>query len=500
MSEIRLYPRDIGRYRLYDEIAAGGMATVHIGRLLGPGGFARTVAVKRLHAQFARDPEFVSMFLDEAKLAARVHHPHVAATLDVVALRGELFLVMEYVQGESLARLMQEASKANRPMPPRVAATIIHQALQGLHAAHEAVDDGGSPLRIVHRDVSPQNILVGADGAARVVDFGVAKAAMRMQVTGEGQVKGKLAYMAPEQLRMEPVDRRTDLFASGVVLWEALTGERLFAVDEPGAAIAKILTHQAPPPSHLQHGIDPALDAVVLRALRRRPAERFETALEMARAIERATPLASSLEIAEWVREVAGNVLEARALTVKAIESASGPRENDLPPAPVTPGVEAEAATATVASETRALLVGIKRRRRRTLAATAGVLGLMALGLVWIFRPRAPLVTAETPPVATTPVTATEAPRRAPEEPHAPAVVPLPVAAPAEPATEARPAPIATAPRLLLRSSSRSQSNKRVRARRATPARPESSTAAHCTPPYNIDPDGVKRFKPECLR
>src|SRR5262245_394878 len=150
------------------------MATVHLGRLLGPVGFSRTVAIKRLHAQFATDPEFVSMFLDEARLAARIRHPNVVPTLDVVATEGELFVVMEYVHGESLSRLIKEEARNGRRIPPRIAASLISGTLQGLHAAHEARDERGNPLNIVHRDVSPQNILVGSDGIARVLDFGVA--------------------------------------------------------------------------------------------------------------------------------------------------------------------------------------------------------------------------------------------------------------------------------------------------------------------------------------
>src|SRR5580700_10113505 len=210
----------VGRYALHHEIASGGMATVHIGRLLGPVGFARTVAIKRLHAHMARNPEFVAMFLDEARLAARIRHPNVVSTLDVVATEGELFVVMEYVPGDSLARLLHAAREAGEPVPLPVAASIMVDVLHGLHAAHEASDERGQPLGLVHRDVSPHNVLVGTDGAAHVIDFGIAKAAGRAQVTREGQLKGKLAYMAPEQLKGgtggSKVDRRADVFGAAV--------------------------------------------------------------------------------------------------------------------------------------------------------------------------------------------------------------------------------------------------------------------------------------------
>jgi len=190
----------IGRYVLFDELAAGGMATVHLGRLLGPVGFSRTVAIKRLHSQFSKDPEFVASFLDEARIAARIRHPNVVPTLDVVATADELFLVMEYVKGEALSTLVTLARKDSAGMPIPVCLAIVVNALSGLHAAHVATNEAGEPLGIIHRDVSPQNFLVGVDGVARVLDFGIAKAAGRAQQTRDGILKGKLSYMPPEQL------------------------------------------------------------------------------------------------------------------------------------------------------------------------------------------------------------------------------------------------------------------------------------------------------------
>ncbi|HEX7603641.1 MAG TPA: serine/threonine-protein kinase, partial [Polyangiaceae bacterium] len=171
----------LGRYALHAEIAAGGMATVYLGRLHGAVGFGRTVAIKRLHPHLAKDPEFVSMFLDEAHLAARVQHPNVVPTLDVVTSDRELFLVLEYVRGESFSALIRAARAAGQTLPIPVVVAVVVGLLNGLHAAHEATDEQGKPLGIVHRDVSPQNVLVGADGVARVLDFGVAKAATRLQ-------------------------------------------------------------------------------------------------------------------------------------------------------------------------------------------------------------------------------------------------------------------------------------------------------------------------------
>ena len=210
-------PRILGRYALFEAIASGGMASVHLGRLMGPVGFARTVAIKRLHETFAHDPEFVAMFLDEARLAARIRHPNVVPTLDVVAEQQELLLVMEFVAGESLSLLLKNARARDVPPPIPVLVDVMIGVLHGLHAAHEAKSEKGEPLDIVHRDVSPQNILVGTDGVARVLDFGVAKAVGRAKHTREGQLKGKMQYMPPEQITGKSVTRSVDIYAASVV-------------------------------------------------------------------------------------------------------------------------------------------------------------------------------------------------------------------------------------------------------------------------------------------
>ena len=315
-------PRVLGRYVLHGEIAAGGMASVHLGRLLGPVGFSRTVAIKRLHPQFAKDPEFVAMFLDEARIAARIRHPNVVPTLDVVASDGELFLVMDYVEGESLARLVRASRKRGGPPSPRLVVAVIVATLQGLHAAHEAKGELGQPLGIVHRDVSPQNVLVGTDGVARVLDFGVAKALGRSQVTREGQLKGKLPYMAPEQIRRRGVvSRQTDVYAASVVLWEALTARRLFEGEDEAQVLAAVLDGHVDPPSHHAPTVPAALDALVLRGLEHDPAKRFETARAMALALEACVAPATHAEVSAWVTSMAGDALEKRAGCVQAIES-----------------------------------------------------------------------------------------------------------------------------------------------------------------------------------
>ncbi len=311
----------VGRYVVYDEIAAGGMASVHLGRLLGAVGFSRTVAIKRLHPHLARDGEFANMFLDEARLAARIRHPNVVAVLDVVHDAGELLLVMDYVQGESLSRL----GRAMKPggIPPRLAVTVVTGVLHGLHAAHEATTEQGEPLHIVHRDVSPQNVMVGVDGVARIFDFGVAKAAHRAQTTQDGSIKGKISYMAPEQLLSEAVDRRADVYSAAVVLWEALTGERLFEGENQGRVIRKVLDEPVPLPSSVTPGLPKALDQAVMRGLERDLDKRWQTARDFAAALEQCTPAASATQLGEWVESIGGSSLGDRAQRVKDIESRS---------------------------------------------------------------------------------------------------------------------------------------------------------------------------------
>jgi eukaryotic-like serine/threonine-protein kinase len=299
------------------------MATVHFGRLVGQVGFSRTVAIKCLHPQYSKDPEFISMFLDEARLAARIRHPNVVPILDVVALDGELFMVMEYVQGESFSRLLRAVRNKGQRVPMRIISAIMIGVLDGLHAAHEAVSERGEPLGIVHRDVSPQNVMIGLDGVARVLDFGVAKAAGRIQSTRDGQLKGKIAYMAPEQLRGSIVDRRTDVYAASVVLWEALAGRRLFDAEDEVVMFGKVLNGIIDPPGSVSPGVPKALDELTMRGLSADPTLRFQTAQEMAIGLERAIGMATPREVGRWVDQWGAATLRQRAERIAEIESTS---------------------------------------------------------------------------------------------------------------------------------------------------------------------------------
>lgn len=308
----------VGRYALFDEIASGGMATVHLARVLSPVG--RTVAIKRLRAHYLQDEEFVAMFMDEARLVARIPpHPNVVPMVDLVRAEEGLFLAIEYVHGESLSRLLRDVRKANERVPLPIVGSILSGVLHGLHAAHETRSRDGTLLNVVHRDVSPQNIMVGADGVARVLDFGIAKAVGRAQTTREGQIKGKLAYMAPEQIRGK-VDRRTDVFSAGIVLWEMLAGRRVYGKANDVDIVSMLIRGTVEPPSAFAADLSPAIDAMVMKGIASDLSSRYATARELALDVEKTLGLASPNEVSEWLERWAKDVLVARAALVAAME------------------------------------------------------------------------------------------------------------------------------------------------------------------------------------
>jgi serine/threonine-protein kinase len=291
------------------------MASVHYGCLVAEG-LARTVAIKRLHPQYARDATFVKMMLAEARIASRIRHPNVVAMLDVVRTDAELFLVMEYVHGDTLHHLLQGG-----PIPQRIAIAIASNVLQGLHAAHEATDEAGAPLTVVHRDVSPQNVMIGADGIARVLDFGIAKAAGSSHTTEQGFVRGKIRYMAPEQITAErSLTRAVDIYAASAVLWEMLAGKPLFDVPEKTQIPFLVATGAVRSLHAVEPRVAEPLADIVMRGLSKDPAERFPTALAMAEALEKEAPAASVMEIGAFVRTCSAERLERRAASVAAME------------------------------------------------------------------------------------------------------------------------------------------------------------------------------------
>lgn len=310
-----------GRYALRAVLASGGMAVVHLAEKVTNGERSRPVAIKRLHPHLVNEGDFVAMFLDEARLTTRLRHPNIVPTLDVVFADSELFLVMDYVEGETLANMRKNARHRNIEFPVGVAAAIIHDALEGLHAAHETTDSQGRALGVVHRDFSPGNLMIGTDGVGRVLDFGVAKAEGRLSSTQAGMLKGKLSYMAPEQLLGGVVDRRADLFSAGLLLWELLTGRRAYyGGDNDTAIIAKVLAADFEAPSIGRPEVSTALDVVVLRAVLADAEERYPTAREMADALASAWPLASRAEVAIFLRQVASEGLARREAAVAALQ------------------------------------------------------------------------------------------------------------------------------------------------------------------------------------
>ena len=331
----------IGRYALFEQFAAGGMATVHFGRLDGAGGFSRVVAIKRLLPHLVANREFTDMLLNEARLAARVRHPNVVATLDVVASKGDVLLVLDYVEGEALSTLCRAQAKEKRDLVPiPIAIAIMQDVLHGLLAIHEATDEKGRPLDLVHRDISPPNVLVGVDGVARVLDFGIAKALQHLDDSITGRRMGKMGYMSPEQIRNERLTQRSDVFSAGIVLWELLAMRRLFPADRPEERMESILRGDYPRPSSLRGDVTPELDDVVMKALERLPDARFATMREFSEALESA-PRASRREIGEWVTELAHGALGERTRMVARLENwsegpqiplSSSPFASEMPP------------------------------------------------------------------------------------------------------------------------------------------------------------------------
>ncbi|HUB10027.1 MAG TPA: serine/threonine-protein kinase [Myxococcales bacterium] len=446
----------IGRYLLFDEFARGGMATVHLGRLDGPVGFRRIVAIKRLNKEAAEGPETRLSLQDEALISSRIIHRNVVQVFDVVESAGNLLLVMEYVHGLSLSALLKEARARREPPLPAVACAIIADALEGLQAAHEATDAEGKPLEIVHRDMSPQNILVGADGVSRVLDFGIAKARVKMQHTSPGLLKGKILYMAPEQIHGK-ASRASDIYSTGLVLYEALIGKRAFE-DQPseGEAMAAIMLGKIQPLRELRPDLPVPLVQIVDRALSREPAQRFASAREMAVAL-RACGCAPPEAVARWVAGLAGSTLEARQQVVRRVESSKD--------------VEPEAAALVPARPAG-------RPLRTTLGAGAALFalaGLAAAGVLW--RRATPPAHVAAPAAAPAPSTA--APPAAPEPPAPAAAVPRVTVPPVDVVPAAAPGHRAV-----------SKSHRRDR---------RSSARPDCDPPYRIDQNGHKQFKAECF-
>ncbi len=460
----RARPRIVGRYAFHDEIASGGMGAVHFGKLLGPRSFAPVVAIKVLHPQHASEPDFVKMFFDEARLAARIRHTNVVPVIDVHDGDGELFLVLEYVHGESLGRLLALARERKQDVPLPIASAIFCDVLRGLHAAHEAKNENGEPLGIVHRDVSPPNVIVGVDGVTRVLDFGIAKAAGRLTTTREGQIKGKFGYMAPEQLRGEEINRQADVHAAAVVLWELLTGKRLFDGDNEGNVVARVLFDAVPAPSSIRKEISPSLDAVVMRGLARERADRFATARDMELALRAIVPPAAPDEVGAWVTGLAFESLERRAEVIARLDAEPPPKE-----APVPIAAEAPTSIVEIGSKSRPI-----SRRMIGAIAVAGSCAIV-FAVIMLMRPRSETASTPTsPPIES---------------------VALPSASVA--ASSAPEVAVSSAVTKTDSTDTRAQGKRRGSPTRATPHASTSKPAADCR---ISNADGTIGFDTNCLR
>lgn len=452
----------VGRYDIFGLISAGGMARVHFGRLNADGGFGRVVAVKSIHRGLSADARYTKMLEDEARLLSKIHHPNVIMPIDVITSEAELFLVLDYIPGATLAELVAVSKETSTPLPIEVAVRVISDVLCGLHAAHEVRNADGVRLDVIHRDVSPENILVGIDGVARVFDFGIAKSTDRTQRTTEdGAVKGKLPYMAPEQLGGAQVDRRVDIYAAGVVLWEALAGRRLFRSETPSAVVAEVMIGATKPPSSFRASVPEALDSVVMKALSIVPSERFHSALEMATALEHAAALMRPADLAEWIVVFDKTRIEERAAQCRSIEQEP-----------------AERSTAhAVENEESALQGGDarlpNRMSTRTVVAMGAALLLVVLVGVLLVR-KEPIEAKALAPSVQPSATPSAEPPPAIASPASTTSAGLPTATESS-ASSARPA--------------------RAHESKPQKARPKDG----CKVPYEIDSTGHKVYRRECL-
>ncbi len=269
-----------GKYLIVGELALGGMAELFLGVHRGLEGFVKVVVIKRVLPHFSDNAAFVRMFVEEARLAARLEHANIVRTHEFGEVDGRYYTVMEYLPGEDLAKVLDRLAAARQQLAYAAAATIIAQVCAGLHFAHQLTDSAGAPLGLVHRDVNPANIVLTYAGEVKLIDFGIAKTAMHTK-TAAGTLKGKLAYMSPEHLLARDVDRRSDVFAAGIVLWELLTGSPLFVRANEAATIHAIMNDPVPPVRRTRPDVPAALEAIVARALARAPAERYPTAEAM---------------------------------------------------------------------------------------------------------------------------------------------------------------------------------------------------------------------------
>ncbi|MBV8762974.1 MAG: serine/threonine protein kinase [Deltaproteobacteria bacterium] len=500
----------IGRYLLHRQIARGGMATIHIARLMGDEGFSRIVAAKRLHPEFAEDPEFVEMFLDEARIASRVNHRNVVPVLDVVKAADEVVLVQEYIHGVPLHWLLRTAHEAASHVPLNVAVSIGCQVLSGLQAAHETCDELGHPLHIVHRDVSPQNVMVATDGTARLLDFGVAKATMAAHITRAGTFKGKLAYSAPEHVRGNAV-QQSDVYSLSVVLWELIVGHRLHGSGQAEAElITEIMTGRLPTITQALASEREmmggyrwnqllALEPIIQKGLAVRVEDRWKSAAEMEEALAEALPPASAQDVGAWLRALGKDFLEGRDKMIAA-EEASWRR--------AAPPLSTRATSQPGQIGRAGILSGsmIRLQKKSTKIAIGAMFAvLFAFGVAFVMRSShntevdaAAPSAAQPQPVAVQPVVTPPAPPPPVVHDATVAREPAPVAVDEEKPAPVRPRAVA---HIIKQAPARIAVQKTAPKKDPTPAPVAAAPAPakeDCNPPYYFE--GRKKiFKPACL-
>ena len=380
----------LGRFELLMEMGQGGMATLYLARMRGPDDFEKVVAIKKIHDHLVRQSEFVNMFLDEAKIAAQIHHPNVATIFDFGRIDGAYFIAMEYVQGRNLSDLLRESHRRKMQLPWEHAVQITAAAAAGLHAAHELRSIDGTPLNVVHRDVSPQNILISTDGHVKVVDFGIAYAAERIHHTTDGTIKGRAAYMSPEQVDGLAVDRRSDIFSLGVLLYESLCLRRLFRAETQAASLLRVREAVVPPLRPIRPDLPVDVELLVLKALAKDPNDRFSSAQEMAEAFHESLRqhqrVVTTYSLAKLVHELLGDQIAAREAQIKQV--LQNPPAEIIVDRSVGHGTGGSS-TLTAAGE--ASLLPFRARRRWVLPTAAGVIALsLAIGLGVFFLGGAP--------------------------------------------------------------------------------------------------------------
>jgi eukaryotic-like serine/threonine-protein kinase len=300
-------PVQFGKYLLLDRIAVGGMAEVFAAKAFGVEGFERILAIKKILPTMGEDPELVSMFVDEARIAVQLSHPNIVQVLELGKHDETLYIAMEYISGRDLRQLLDRFRRRGQPMPIPQACAIAARVCDALDYAHRKGDASGKPLGIVHRDVSPQNVLVSFDGGVKLIDFGIAKAERRLQKTQSGILKGKFSYMSPEQVRGEALDRRSDVFAAGVLLWELICGRKLFTGDSDYAVLEKVRRVEVPPPASVNPEVPRELSRVVLAALAPEPRDRYQWCGDLQDDLQQFAQLAGaplgSRQLAGFLRE-----------------------------------------------------------------------------------------------------------------------------------------------------------------------------------------------------